>query len=182
MSEECYNLKVIKRYPIAMYGARKSMFKRIVIRSNTALMKYVRVADKHSGYCAVVINAEWYEENREYIKTVIALYLPHWSACEIYRDLVDWSIVVVVALKPNKKTSSRINKRIVDRAYKCNRNMTCAYTKEPLDRKEASAEHIIPLSNGGNNSVWNICVATCSLNNNRGNMDYWEYWRRLLCA
>jgi hypothetical protein len=51
-----------------------------------------------------------------------------------------------------------------------------------LERSEASAEHIIPLSCDGNNSVWNICVAHHGLNNYRGNKNFWEYWRCIVAS
>ena len=176
------HLSILRRTPIPMYGVDLKHLKQFIIKSKKRLAQYVKKADKKNGCSAVVINAEWYEINKEYCTDIVKKHLPHWKRCEVYRDLHGVRIAVVIALRSNRKSSSRINKRVVDRAYKQDDNPVCAYTRQEMDRADASAEHIIPLSSGGNNSVWNICVACAELNNNRGNMNFWKYWRSLLSS
>jgi len=165
-----------------MYGVDLKHLKKFIIKSKKRLSDCVKKANNKNGCSAVVVNAEWYEQNKEYCRRVVKKHLPKWKRCEVYRDLYGVRIAAVIALKSNNKSSSRINKRVVSRAFKQPDEPVCAYTRTAIDRVNASAEHIIPLSSGGNNSVWNICVACAQLNNKRGNMNFWKYWRSLLSS
>ena len=176
------HLSILKKTPIPMYGVDIKHLKKYIIKSKKRLVDYLKKADNQNGSCAVVVGAEWYQNNLQYCHEMVAKYVPEWKQCEVYRDLHDVRIVAVIALKSNKKQSSRINKRVVDRAYKQKKPTICAYTRNELERDKATAEHIVPLSSGGNNSVWNICVADNDLNNRRGNMNFWKYWRSVLSS
>lgn len=173
------NVKLLQKIPIPMYANDLKHIKKYIIKSKKGLRDYLKIA-KNKTHSAVVINAEWYILNSKYCNNVVGNRLGTWTSCEIYRELYGVGIIVVIALKPNHRPSSRINKRIVDRSFHHDQDPVCSYTRESILRQDASAEHIIPLSNGGNNSVWNICVANNKLNNNRGNQDYWKYWHYVL--
>jgi hypothetical protein len=51
------------------------------------------------------------------------------------------------------------------------------YPTEPtkLDKENATADHIIPISDGGNNCQVNLVVCCKDCNNERGNMDFNTY-------
>lgn len=165
-----------------MYSVDLKHLKKYIIKTKKGLLEYVKKANNNNGCSAVVLAAEWYEQHQEHVDQILTKHLPDWRRCEIYRDLHGVRIAAVVALKSNNKPSSRINKRVVDRAFRQGYDPVCAYTREVIERDDASAEHIIPLSSGGNNSVWNICVADAELNNYRGNRNFWRYWRSLLSS
>jgi len=175
-------INLLKQIAIPMYGKEPSTLKKYIIKSKKRIEDFVKKANHTEGMSALVCSGEWYELNKDYCHDMIKQHLPSWTKCRIWRDLYDVGIVAVLALKRNSKPSSRINKRVVDRAYAYKCKPICSYTRESLEREDASAEHIIPLGNGGNNSVWNICVAHHALNNDRGLQNFWKFWRTLISS
>ncbi len=51
----------------------------------------------------------------------------------------------------------------------------CIYCGTKLNKDNATAEHIIPLSNGGNNTQVNLITCCKFCNNERGDTDFSEY-------
>ena len=55
----------------------------------------------------------------------------------------------------------------------------CAYCAKRLTRKTATADHLIPLSRGGSNWIWNIVPACLSCNQRKNFLTRNEYLKRL---
>lgn len=180
-----YKQKILENYqnihdiPLPLYHHNGKVLKRYVHHNSDKFLSFLELANTKLGFSAVVCSKDWYNKNADWIEEQISLHLPNWYHCHFWRENKSVGVVVVLALKSNKKTSSKINKRIVERAFE-NKDSSCIFTGNLLSREESSAEHIVPLSRGGNNSVWNLCVSHQELNNDRGNEDFWDYWLKII--
>ena len=58
-----------------------------------------------------------------------------------------------------------------------NKETSCVYCDVVLNESNATADHIIPISDGGNNCQVNLVVCCKNCNNQRGNLDFREFMR-----
>jgi hypothetical protein len=100
----------------------------------------------------------------------------NYRGCKIYRKkFKKISNIVVVALKYSGKNIKRRTSGFAKEFVKKNRNSTCLYCGNKLTMKNATADHIIPISKGGNNSQVNMIVCCKSCNEERGNIKFEKY-------
>ena len=96
--------------------------------------------------------------------------------CVIYRKRYKFlENIVVVGLKWNGKNVKRRTSGFAKEFLKENKNAKCIYCEKKLDEKTATSDHIIPISEGGNNTQVNLMVCCFECNNERGNMKFIEY-------
>jgi 5-methylcytosine-specific restriction endonuclease McrA len=100
----------------------------------------------------------------------------NYKSCEIFRK--KYKIMedfVVIGLKYNgrnvKRRTSGFAKEFLDENVEVN----CIYCNINLDKENATADHIIPISKGGNNTKVNLVVCCKDCNNERGNSDFNDY-------
>lgn len=101
-----------------------------------------------------------------------------YKSCEIYRKKYKMmEDFVVVGLRYSgrnvKRRTSGYAKEFIDK----NKYAKCLYCESKLNDGNATADHIIPISRGGNNTQINLVVCCKNCNNERGNMDFNEYLR-----
>ena len=53
----------------------------------------------------------------------------------------------------------------------------CAYSGEVLSKKTRSVDHIVPISTGGDNMIWNMVPMTRSLNSSKRDKDMLEWYK-----
>lgn len=82
---------------------------------------------------------------------------------------------VVVGLKYNGKNVKRRTSGYAKEFISENRNSTCIYCDSKLTNSNATTDHIIPISEGGNNCQVNLIVCCKDCNNERGNMEFVSY-------
>lgn len=82
---------------------------------------------------------------------------------------------VVVGLKYNGKNVRRRTCGFAKEFIEQNQNTTCIYCDDKLTPDNATADHIIPISEGGNNCQVNLVVCCKDCNNERGNLDFRYY-------
>lgn len=114
--------------------------------------------------------------NWKYLIMLIIRFNPYYKPCIIHRKkFKSLKFFVVVGLKYSgnnvKRRTSGFAKNYV---YK-NRGCKCVYCEEELNYENATADHIIPISNGGNNTQVNLLVCCSDCNNERGNMPFKDY-------
>ena len=65
----------------------------------------------------------------------------------------------------------------VEGKHKINKtqDLTSEFVESKLNKQNATADHIIPISDGGNNCQVNLVVCCKDCNNERGNMDFQTY-------
>lgn len=96
--------------------------------------------------------------------------------CVIYRKKYKFlENIVVVGLKWNGKNVKRRTSGFAKEFLKDNRNAKCIYCGRKLHPDSATTDHIIPISEGGNNTQVNLVVVCFDCNNERGNMKFVDY-------
>lgn len=82
---------------------------------------------------------------------------------------------VVIGLKYNGKNVKRRTSGFAKEFLDENIGADCIYCGTKLNQENATADHIIPISEGGNNCQVNLVVCCKGCNNERGNMDFKTY-------
>jgi len=109
---------------------------------------------------------------------ILVFFNPFYKTCCFYRQKYKFykNVVVVGVKKTDKKIRRRtkgFSKSFVDK----NINSKCIYCECKLNHENASADHIVPISKGGNNNQLNLIVVCKKCNNERGNLDFLTYLR-----
>jgi 5-methylcytosine-specific restriction endonuclease McrA len=82
---------------------------------------------------------------------------------------------VVVGLKYSGKNVKRRTSGFAKEFISENKGMKCLYCENTLTEMNATADHIIPISEGGNNCQVNLVVCCNECNSERGNLDFRTY-------
>lgn len=82
---------------------------------------------------------------------------------------------VVVGLKYSGKNVRRRTSGFAKEFIDNNKDASCIYCDTKLNYENATADHIIPISKGGNNTQINLVVCCKDCNGERGNMDFNQY-------
>jgi len=99
--------------------------------------------------------------------------------CSIYRKKYKFlENIVVIGLKWNGKNVKRRTSGFAKEFLKENKNARCIYCEKKLNESNATTDHIIPISEGGNNCQVNLMVCCFDCNNERGNMKFIDYLRK----
>ena len=100
----------------------------------------------------------------------------NYISCSIFRKKYKFrNNIVVVGLKWGGKNVKRRTSGIAKNHINLNQDSMCIYCGAKLTYNNASSDHIIPISNGGNNTMVNIIVCCKNCNNERGNLEFYEY-------
>jgi 5-methylcytosine-specific restriction endonuclease McrA len=96
--------------------------------------------------------------------------------CKIYRKKYKFlENIVVVGLKWNGKNVKRRTSGFAKEFLQENKKAKCIYCGCKLNESNATTDHIIPISEGGNNSQVNLIVCCFDCNNERGNLNFYDY-------
>jgi 5-methylcytosine-specific restriction endonuclease McrA len=82
---------------------------------------------------------------------------------------------VVVGLKYNGKNVRRRTCGFAKEFVEEHLDASCIYCDVKLTTENATADHIVPISEGGNNAQVNLVVCCKDCNNERGNLDFKYY-------
>jgi len=82
---------------------------------------------------------------------------------------------VVIGLKYNGKNVKRRTSGFAKEFIEQNEDARCLYCDTKLTIENATADHIVPISDGGNNCQVNLVVCCKDCNNERGNLDFKYY-------
>lgn len=126
----------------------------------------------------ISVDSKTYQRWKYLIKISVAVNR-HYKMCEIYRK--KYKILnnfVVVGLKYNGKNVKRRTSGYAREFVLSNRRAKCLYCETPLTVENATADHIVPISSGGNNCQVNLIVCCNNCNAERGNLDFMFYLSR----
>ena len=100
----------------------------------------------------------------------------NYKSCEIFRKKYKMmEDFVVIGLKYNGKNVKRRTSGFAKEFLEENKKSKCIYCDVDLDKHNATADHIIPISDGGNNCQVNLVVCCKDCNTERGNMNFNTY-------
>ncbi len=135
------------------------------------LLYLVRAKEEH------FIFIEWdFYKKWNWLTSIIIRLNPNYVSCKIFRKNYKMhSNIVIVGLKWNGKNVKRRTTGFAKDFLEDNKKANCIYCNQKLNERNATADHIIPLSKGGNNCQVNLIACCMKCNNERGNMDFYEY-------
>lgn len=134
------------------------------------VLRFIHSA-KHPHFLSV--DKKTYSKWRWIIRTTVALN-KNYKSCEIFRK--KYKIMenfVVIGLKYTGKNVKRRTSGFAKEHL--NDNGKCIYCGSTLNRENATTDHIIPISDGGNNCQVNLIVCCKNCNGERGNLPFMEY-------
>ena len=103
----------------------------------------------------------------------------NYKQCVIYRKRYKFMRdIVVVGLRWNGKNVKRRTSGFAKDFVSSHRKAKCIYCEKNLTMENATTDHIIPISDGGNNTQVNLMVCCFDCNNERGNMKFIQYLRK----
>jgi hypothetical protein len=141
------------------------------------LIKILKFLYKSKDPHFLSVDKKTYQSWKPLIKLMIK-FNTSYKPCEIYRKRYkSMEDFVVVGLKFNGKNVKRRTAGFAKEFVEQNRNSKCLYCGVKLHQENATADHIIPISDGGNNCQVNLVVCCKKCNNERGNIDFKSYYR-----
>lgn len=112
----------------------------------------------------------------KWIIRIAVLMNKKYVSCEIFRKKYKiHENLVIIGLKWNGKNVKRRTNGYAKEYLEENQGIDCIYCNVPLTTKNATSDHIVPISNGGNNCQVNIVICCTDCNNERGNLDFETY-------
>lgn len=134
------------------------------------VLKFIHTA-KHPHFLSV--DKKTYFKWRWIIRTTVALN-KNYISCEIFRK--KYKIMedfVVIGLRNNGKNVKRRTSGFAKEHLK--KTAKCIYCGSPLNMENATTDHIVPISEKGNNCQVNLIVCCKKCNGERGNLPFMEY-------
>jgi hypothetical protein len=109
---------------------------------------------------------------------ITLLFNKNYKHCTIYRSEYKFlNDIVVVGLKWNGRNVKRRTSGFAKEFLSNNKNKKCIYCDSKLTPENATTDHIIPISKGGNNAQVNLIICCFDCNNERGDLDFIDYLR-----
>lgn len=144
----------------------KSIFK--------VLKEIIKAKNPHFLY----VSDKTYSKYKYLIK--LAVYFNrNYLSCEIFRKKYKHhKKLVIIGLKwYGKNVKRRTNGYAKEIIKGHGGSVPCIYCKNKVTKKNATADHIVPISKGGNNAKVNLIVCCEDCNGERGDQDFYEYLR-----
>jgi 5-methylcytosine-specific restriction endonuclease McrA len=121
------------------------------------------------------VDKDFYSRWKLVIKVAVSLN-KNYKSCEIYRKKYKMmEDFVVIGLKYNGKNVKRRTSGYAKEFIEQHKDAKCLYCETKLNDKNATADHIVPISDGGNNTQVNLIVCCNDCNNERGNIEFKTY-------
>lgn len=128
------------------------------------------ISEKNEHFISV--DDKTYNKYKRFIKIAI-FFNNNYKSCEIRRIKFKYlRNFVVVGLKYGGKNVKRRTSGYAKSFIDTHRESKCLYCEIDLNNDNATADHIIPISNGGNNCQVNLIVACGDCNSERGNTEF----------
>jgi hypothetical protein len=100
----------------------------------------------------------------------------NYKSCEIFRKKYKiMEDIVIVGLKYSGNNVKRRTSGYAKDFVRSNKNSNCIYCEDKLTFNNATTDHIVPISDGGNNCQVNLIVCCKDCNNERGAMPFFDY-------
>ena len=130
---------------------------------------------KSKGEHFLSVDFDFYRKWKWIIKLIL-FFNKEYISCEIFRN--KWKFnrrFVVVGLKWGGKNVKRRTTGFAKEFLQLSKNPKCIYCECPLTIENATSDHIIPISKGGNNCQVNLIICCSECNNERGDIEFNKY-------
>lgn len=128
----------------------------------------------HDPHFLSVSKEQW--ERWSLLIKIVLYFNKNYKSVTIYRKKYKYlNNIVVVGLKWNGKNVKRRTSGFAKEFLENNKDAKCIYCECHLTQENATTDHIIPISNGGNNAQINLVVVCFDCNNERGDLEFTEY-------
>lgn len=125
----------------------------------------------------ISVDWEFYRKWSFVLKLIVGLNKKY-RYCLIFRKRVKFTKrVVIIGLKRYDKKVKRRTTGFAKEFISETKNPKCLYCNSKLTPTNATTDHIIPISKGGNNTQVNLVVCCLKCNSERGDMDFYTYLR-----
>lgn len=115
----------------------------------------------------------------KYAIQLMVYFNKNYLSCSIFRRKYKMHHnLVVVGLKTSGKNVKRRTTGYAKEFLQEKKNPKCIYCKSKLNEKNASTDHIVPISDGGTNVQVNLVVVCDRCNGERGNLDFLTYYKK----
>ena len=132
------------------------------------LLKYIYNAKQP---CFLSVEEKTYNTWKFLIKILVILN-KNYKSCEIYRKKYkSMKNIVVIGLKYNGKNIKRRTNGFAKDYLENHRHAKCPYCGVKLTNDNVTADHIVPISHGSNNSQINLVACCEKCNNEKGDMN-----------
>jgi 5-methylcytosine-specific restriction endonuclease McrA len=136
------------------------------------IIKIIKFLAKSEHQHFISVDIKTYKRWKPIIKLAVR-FNKNYKACEIHRKrFKNIENFVVVGLKYSGKKVKRRTSGFAKNFVDMNKGATCIYCEGELDHSNATADHIVPISNGGNNCQVNLIVCCKDCNAERGNSEF----------
>ena len=126
---------------------------------------------------AILVEYETWKKYKWLIKFLVFTN-KRYISCQIFRKKYKiYNNFVVVALKFSGKNVKRRCSGYAKTYINNSKRAKCIYCETHLSENNATTDHIIPISRGGNNSKVNLVVVCSKCNSERGSMDFLKFLR-----
>lgn len=133
------------------------------------------LTSKHEHF--LFVDYEFYKRWGLLIRLVVRIN-KNYKNCLIFRKKYKiHQNIVIVGLKWGGKNVKRRTTGFAKDFLDETKNPRCIYCNCKLTPTNATTDHIIPISKGGNNTQVNFLVSCLKCNSERGDMDFYRYLR-----
>ena len=147
------------------------------INPNMKELKILRTLYKSKHEHFLSVDFDFYQKWKWIIKLIV-FFNKEYISCEIFRKKYKFHRrFVVIGLKWGGKNVKRRTSGFAKEFLQWSKNPKCIYCENLLTMENATSDHIIPISKGGNNCQVNLVVVCHDCNSQRGNLDFYEYLR-----
>ncbi len=141
-------------------------------------LKMVKMIVRSNTQHFLSIDSTTYFKWRWLIQILIRLNR-NYIACELLRiEYKHMKNIVIIGLRwSGKNVKRRTNGYAKEWIFK-HKKYVCPYCECKLTKTNATSDHIVPISLGGNNCQVNIIVCCTDCNGERGDKEFYSYLRR----
>lgn len=133
------------------------------------ILKFIKAAE-HPHFLSIDSNIyhKW-----KWVIRIFILMNKNYKSCEIFRKKYKtMENFVVIGLRYNGKNVKRRTSGFAKEFLEENKDCKCIYCNTKLTKENATADHIVPISKGGNNTQINLIVCCKDCNSERGNLSF----------
>lgn len=139
------------------------------------IIKLLREINRAKDPHFLFVKKKQYFRYKLFIKLSLYFNTNYISAGIFRKDYLQHGDIVVIALRYYGKNVKRRTNGYAKEYLKENPGSICIYSGVLLTEENATADHIIPISKGGNNTKVNLIVCSKECNAERADQDFYDY-------